>query len=59
MAKSEKIIKNIDLQNTTQKTKDWELRTPLWSGLNSGAPEERRHDHQPFMEIVLSTSIHK
>jgi len=47
------------ISKTLQKTEDWAPRTPLWSGLNSGAPEDRRHDHQPFMEIVLNTSIHK
>ena len=30
---------NNDLQNTTQKTKDRVTRTPLKTGMNSGAPE--------------------
>ena len=30
---------NNDLQNTTHKTKDRVIRTPLKTGLNSGAPE--------------------
>jgi len=30
---------NNDQQNTTQKTKDCETRTPLKTGVNSGAPE--------------------
>ena len=30
---------NNDLQNTTQKTKDWATRTPLKTGVTSGAPE--------------------
>jgi hypothetical protein len=30
---------NIDLQNTTQKTKDWAARTPQKQGVNSGALE--------------------
>ena len=30
---------NINLQNTTQKTYDCVMRTPLKSGVNSGAPE--------------------
>ena len=30
---------NNDLQNTTQKTKDWVMQTPLKRGMNSGAPE--------------------
>ena len=30
---------NNDLQNTTEKTKDWATRTPLKTGVNSGASE--------------------
>jgi hypothetical protein len=30
---------NNDLQNTAQKTKDRATRTPLKTGVNSGAPE--------------------
>ena len=30
---------NNDLQNTTQKTIDWATRTPLKTGVTSGAPE--------------------
>jgi len=30
---------NNDLQNITQKTKDGATRTPLITGVNSGAPE--------------------
>ena len=28
-----------DLQNTTQKAKDWATQTPLKIGVNSGVPE--------------------
>ena len=40
-----------DLQNTTQKTKDWVTRTPLKNPkVNSGAPEGLASS---VMEIVL------
>ena len=32
-------MRNTDLQNTTQKTKDQVTRTPLTTGVNSCAPE--------------------
>jgi hypothetical protein len=44
-----------DLQNNTQKTKDWVTRTPLKNPkVNSGAPEGLASS---VMEIVLHTSI--
>ena len=30
---------NIDLQNSTKKTKDWPTQTPLTTGVNSSASE--------------------
>jgi hypothetical protein len=41
MAEMKKVTNN-DLQNTTQKNKDWATQTPQKTGVNSGAKCDRR-----------------
>jgi len=52
MAKRQK-----DKQNTTQKTKDWETRTPLKIGVNWGSPEGSVVPASLETPVVLLLSI--
>jgi hypothetical protein len=48
---------NNDLQNTTQKTKDRATRTPLKSGINSGAPGVPVPLVTPIVLLLKDTDI--